>query len=298
MKRDIFRLSVLLAFVIAGFSACQDDLGEPVDNLNLDEVGDFEFFAITENVESAPISNAGVTPFIIPGENQGGNRTCEEVALAFDLDGGFEFSSDKVDYNGSFSGAFPQGLSVSTNGTYVWFTYESNEFCVGAVIVKGSNEANVYYYEGGIKSDYGLAAPLNASGNPAGLSNITFCFVRCDTPPPPPLCDWIGETAFGGDTEGEGSAWWFAFDTKGPAVQSIYAGQKLVEGAFVEYDADNDVLTIELGPKLRLETLKSYYHPRTEALIEEFNAEPVKVQGYEELPESRPAAGLLSGSSS
>lgn len=53
---------------------------------------------------------------------------------------------------------------------------------VGAVIVKGSNAANVYYYPNGTMKDSGLASPVNASGNPAGLSNLTFCFIECKQP--------------------------------------------------------------------------------------------------------------------
>jgi hypothetical protein len=53
---------------------------------------------------------------------------------------------------------------------------------VGAVIVKGSNNANVYYYSNVTMRDSGLASPCNASGTPAGLSNLTFCFVECEKP--------------------------------------------------------------------------------------------------------------------
>jgi hypothetical protein len=56
------------------------------------------------------------------------------------------------------------------------------KYKVGAVIVKGSNAANVYYYPGGIMEDSYLSAPLNASGKPAGLSNLSFCFVECEQP--------------------------------------------------------------------------------------------------------------------
>jgi hypothetical protein len=60
-----------------------------------------------------------------------------------------------------------------TDGTYVAW---SSTFGIGAVIVKGSNDANVYVYELQRTSDSGLAAPLNASGGSAGLSNLTFCW--------------------------------------------------------------------------------------------------------------------------
>jgi hypothetical protein len=64
-------------------------------------------------------------------------------------------------------------------------------YAVGAVIVKGSNQANVYFYGEfnedtetwsavGTLEDSGLSAPVNPSGKPAGLSNLTFCFIRVD----------------------------------------------------------------------------------------------------------------------
>ncbi len=88
--------------------------------------------------------------------------------------------------------------------------------------------------------------------------------------------EWNEETAYAGDTEGNGNAWWFYFDAAGPETQNIYAGQKLVEGASVTLD--NGTLTIELGPNMRLQ---------------EEEDEPVKIQGYNEIPGSRPASGLF-----
>ena len=123
---------------------------------------------------SAPTSNGGVTPYIIDGENPGGNRTCAEVGTAFFDDADYyEFSSGRIDHNGAFDQNFPEGLNVTTDGTYVSW---SSTFSIGTVIVKGSNEANIYVYDPQAMSDSGLAAPLNPSGNPAGLSNITFCW--------------------------------------------------------------------------------------------------------------------------
>jgi hypothetical protein len=46
------------------------------------------------------------------------------------------------------------------------------------VIVKGGPKANVYVYYPQRKGDKCLAAPPNASGKPAGLSNITFCWTK------------------------------------------------------------------------------------------------------------------------
>src|SRR5665648_831058 len=95
----------------------------------------------------------GVVPDIIEGANRGGNITCDEVASHFGLDSGFFYCGDKIDYeNGSFAGAFPAGLTVTViDGTFVSFRMDDliqfgdKFYKVGAVIVKGSNAANVYY---------------------------------------------------------------------------------------------------------------------------------------------------------
>jgi hypothetical protein len=96
----------------------------------------------------------------------GGNVTCAEL--------GYQFSSARVNYNdGAFDAAFPAGISVYTDGTYVSWT---STFGIGAVIVKGGPDANVYAYNPQAYSGSGLHSPVNASGKPAGLSNITFCW--------------------------------------------------------------------------------------------------------------------------
>jgi len=132
-----------------------------------------------------------VEPYIIPGENRGGNRTCAEVAAAFGLTSNPFLCGTKVDYSGDdFASKFPSWLNVSvTDGTYVSFNMDKcgmigdKYYRVGAVIVKGSSNANVYYYPEGTLSDSGLASPINPSGSPAGLSNLTFCFIECKEQP-------------------------------------------------------------------------------------------------------------------
>jgi hypothetical protein len=131
-----------------------------------------------ENVASTPVSDGGVTPYKIDGANSGGNRTCAEVGHAFFGDENYyQFSSERVNYDedtDTFDASFPAGLSVSvTDGTYVSF---NSSFGIGAVIVKGGNDANVYVYEPQANSDSGLGSPPNASGHSAGLSNLTFCW--------------------------------------------------------------------------------------------------------------------------
>ncbi|WP_057936821.1 hypothetical protein [Algoriphagus resistens] len=117
-------------------------------------------------------------PVIIPGENAGGNRTCDEVAAYFGSPG-FDFTTGKFDYNGGFSGAFPEGFTIETDGTNVsWSFIPPPGFCLKSIafIVKGSIGANVYNYGPGIYEDYGFTSPENASGDAACLRNLRVCY--------------------------------------------------------------------------------------------------------------------------
>lgn len=90
-------------------------------------------------------------------------------------------------------------------------------------------------------------------------------------------CNWTMETAFAGSDAGGGEAWWYYFDNTSGLTHPIYAGQNLVEGAYVQYL--NGIMTIELGPNMMLRDVQ----------------EAVKIQGYNEgeLPSFRPPAGLF-----
>lgn len=117
------------------------------------------------------------------GGNNGGNVECSEV-------GEFEFSSGRNNYKDfEFDSPWPEGLEVEVvDGTFVNWTFTAPEgYCLAnmAVIVKGGPAANVYDYASGITSDQGLKAPVNASGKPAALSNLTFCWNLVEEPEPP-----------------------------------------------------------------------------------------------------------------
>ncbi len=174
MKKLIYFLAAI--FMVAALGSCEQDEGE----ITLKK-GDAAASATPE-----PSDIMKVTPVIIPGANKGGNRTCAEVAAAFSLPSDYFLCGEKVDYyGGGFAGNFPDGVLVDvTHGKYVDFELEGpimigdKYYVVGAVIVKGGNAANVYFYPGGTMGDSGLTAPVNASGKAAGLSNLTFCLVE------------------------------------------------------------------------------------------------------------------------
>lgn len=135
----------------------------------------------TGNVASLPVSSEGIEPLIIPGINKGGNRTCAEVGSAFmNNPQYFDYCGTKIDFvDGEFIGEFPFGLNVIvTYGRFV--SFESSNCLkiggsyhkIGAVIVKGGDNANVYLYPDGSYGDRGLTAPVNHSDMPA--SEVVF----------------------------------------------------------------------------------------------------------------------------
>ena len=136
---------------------------------------------------STPTSALGVVPEIIDGENNGGNRTCMEVFDELGQGGecGVDFlCGEKVDYDegSGWASSFPAGLDVQLDGIHISFSIPgcleiNGEFWqVGAVIVKGTNAANIYWYPGGATADQGLAAP----GDKHMVSNLTFCLIPCE----------------------------------------------------------------------------------------------------------------------
>lgn len=288
----------------------------------------------------------------------GGNASCADVC-------NYENSSGRNDFvDGVFAMEWPEGLSVYVkDGKYVSWSFDPPAgYCLGelTVIVKGGSASNIYTYLGGESSDCGLVSPLTASGKPAALSNLTFCYDLIEKPEAPeaenkfaeyceddeiePLCAeatapegatvvyytsedgneiatetclsdfgslvlWAasvidgcesdertriillidekaacgtvfdddpeicyqGETAWGGSTAGGGPAWWFYFDTEDGSPQPIYAGQNPTNGT-VSFDGTN--IVIDLG----------------DSKLED-GTETVKIQGYDEVPAFRPAAG-------
>lgn len=112
---------------------------------------------------------------------------------------------------------------------------------------------------------------------------------KIDAPPPPPpvgidTTGWDEETAWAGDSEGPGSAWWFYIDASASnsIMQNIYAGKKQVVGAYVNYNKIEGTLTIALGGNMVFSQ-----HDKEGKVV----TEPVKIQGYTILPDDRPAAG-------
>jgi hypothetical protein len=235
--------------------------------------------AMVTGTASTPISTSQlITPYIIPGENPGGNRTCEEVATAFGLDP-FQFSSARVNYtDGAFDASFPEGFIINTNGTTVsWSFVPPTGKCLESIafIVKGGAAANVYVYGPDLYSDTGLASPINPSDGSAGLSNLTICYSLRD-------CDdqkcYDGETAWAAGTRYVTRGNWATYSTKSALETGVtlWAGQNINAGT-VKLENGEIVITLNSG----------FRFASTE--------ENVKIQDYSGKPAaSNPAPGQFS----
>jgi len=269
-------------------------------------------------IESKPISNGDITPYIISGENEGGNRTCDEVATAYSTPEktiSYLCGSEKIDYEDftlPSANVFENintikdadgndvlnpdcgKVSVTTDGTFVsWQGYpaEGLDSHDGlAAIVKGSNDANTYVYlDGSVDSDSGLASPVNNSEDSADLSNLTFCWnpgLPLDSDPPE-LC-YAGETAWSGGNRYVMQGNWATYTAYNgnEYTVSLNAGQTLTAGS-VTFPASNledktIIVTVTLNPGWRFQPPKE----------DETSIDNVKIQDYAATPAAvNPAPG-------
>jgi|GEM_PF-1501591 hypothetical protein len=246
---------------------------------------------------SEPISQGGITPYVISGDNQGGNRTCDEVGKAYFNNAlYYQCRSNKVNYtDGNFEGTFSDittsnpdcdrnNISVTTDGTYVSFI--ANPDGIGAAIVKGSNEANTYVYDPQRISDSGLASPVNASGHPSGLSNLTFCWNPVNQGGDECFTD---ETAWAAGTRYVSKGNWATY-TEYAAGKSVtlYAGQTYVAGTVSFSAPANGVVTITI-------TLNDGFRfALNPTEVDGVYKNNVKVQDYATIPPAvNPAPGLF-----
>ncbi|MFC8091835.1 hypothetical protein [Streptomyces sp. NPDC057301] len=84
--------------------------------------------------------------------------------------------------SGGEDGTITLGVTEGDQGQLLSFDFGvDSAFAAGAVIVKGSNNANIYDYRttmaGQIEADETLHAPINPSGGFADLSHVAFCIV-------------------------------------------------------------------------------------------------------------------------
>ena len=126
---------------------------------------------------SNPISTTmTVTPKLWPKDyGTGGNATCAQMGFQNDSSPGQTGGMNWGDPN-FFSHFSNLGITVDvTDGTYVG--WQSSTWPIDAVVLHGGSVgSNVYLYNSSFGPDTGLAPPLNSNSQPAGLSNLRFCW--------------------------------------------------------------------------------------------------------------------------
>jgi hypothetical protein len=256
---------------------------------------------LAQGTPSTPVSEGGVTPYIIPGSNPGGNRTCAEVGYVIHSNATYyscwsakfnypaDFPADFSDISGNLD-CERNVIEVETDGTYV--SFNSFPDGVGAALIKGSNDTNVYVYEPQAFTDAGLASPPNPNGEPAGLSNIGgFCW-NPDEPEGPPIGCWDGETAWAAGSRYVRRGNWATYTSYSnpPKTVNLLAGQTMLAGEVTFSAPDGGVvtITIELNEGWRFAMVP----------VGEENGLPifdnnVKVQHYASAPSGNPSPGLF-----
>ncbi len=167
---------LILALIVLSFlSSCDKQMAEE---------NDVSLKSAYVNYYTTPVSFNQVIPAVLAVDKpRGGNVACTDVEQAF---GSSLICGSKIDFTNEaeFEAAFPSWLNVQVDGIYISFSIngcgeiDGVPVKVGAVIVKGSNSASVYYYPNGTTSDSHLAAP----GDKYMVSNLTFCFIECEEP--------------------------------------------------------------------------------------------------------------------
>ncbi|OFX51293.1 MAG: hypothetical protein A2066_18065 [Bacteroidetes bacterium GWB2_41_8] len=170
-------------------------------------------------------------------------------------------------------GNFPVNTSFSTFQSAVSYEFNIADFSSCFVVALHANVSKLDEIGQVIQSETSWAAGTKFVTKGSWATYFEYCVVPCSPPPPPTSNEctvWDEDTAWGGTAAGAGSSWWFYYT--GVDSQTIWAGQTKNAGSVV---VENGVATITLNPGWELQ-------PGTES---------VKIQGYNTLPTSRPAAG-------
>lgn len=188
-------------------------------------------------------------------------------------------------------------IQVNTDGTLVSF-YGLDP--VGAAIIKGSNDANIYVYAPQVSDDSGLASPVNSSGGSAALSNIGgFCW-NPETANDPSQC-YEGETAWAAGTRYTKKGNWATFTPYSGSSKtvSLVAGQTMPAGS-VSFAPPTDgvvTVTVTLSGDWRF-ALAPVDEDEDGNIDRDENGNPIyddniKVQDYATAPAGNPAPGLF-----
>ena len=256
-----------------------------------------------DGTASEPVSINGVTPYIIPGANPGGNRTCAEAGYAFFGNATYyqcwSAKRDPDDFGLGFADISGNPLcdrndiTASNDGTYVEFTAWPDG--VGAALIKGgSGGGNVYVYQPQSLGDAGLASPPNSNDIPAALSHVdSFCWnpVQPQSGPPGPCYE--EETAWANGDRYVRKGNWATYTSYAGVEKSVvlFAGQTMDAGN-VTFSAPSDgmvTITIELNAGWRFALVPVGENNGTTIFDDN-----IKVQNYDGTPPGKnPAPGLF-----
>jgi hypothetical protein len=257
-------------------------------------------WAVEPNAGTASerVSDGGITPYIIDGTSSGGNRTCGEVGSAYFGNASYyqcfsgRINTPDIGPNAFVDVSLNQNCDqipaiTVTDGKFVAFTAEPDG--LGALIVKGSNDANTYVYEPQSTSDSGLTSPVNASGNPADLSNLTVCWNPQGEPPPACL---ENETAWADGDRYVRRGNWATYTSYADCANGVplFAGKNMDAGTVqcsAPDQSDVVTITVDLNEGWQFSVLPE---PDQDGVFDD----NIKVQDYDEQPpDENPSPGLF-----
>jgi hypothetical protein len=168
------------------------------------------------------------------------------------------YKSGDISYATSYTFVVPlAGFDVTCDETVLWLQAHA------AVVKIVDGEV--------VEGETAYGGDITKPKKGSWYGNIKYTVQCCEEEPP---CECQEETAWGGKTAGGGTSWWYYYDAEVGGVQTIWAGQHINVGT-VEVVEGTVYITLTGG--WELQDVK----------------EPVKIQGYNEIPASRPAAGLF-----
>lgn len=217
---------------------------------------------------------ASVDPVLFP-KTAGGEVA--ECAAAGDYEYAYKIDNWEGDMNDTYTASFEDGHKneitiLNSDGTY--FDWSATPYPIGAVIVKGGDAANVFYYDPQASSDTYLFSPNNDSNKPAEVSHATFCWN-----PEEKMC-FKEDTAWAAGSRYVKKGNWATFTSYPTGPVTLYAGQTMPAGT-VAFD--------EEGGKVRITiTLNSGW-----AFGANHLEENIHIEGYSSAPAGNPAPGLF-----
>jgi hypothetical protein len=228
---------------------------------------------------SVPVSAGGVTPYIIPGfaNNQSGFRTCEEVGQAFFGDPNYYQYSSYSNWDDGWDN-LPTGVTANRYGAPPSNVNWSSTFSIGAVLIRGGNDTNVYVYTPQSSGDTALGTPPQGAGGTRPAANQLGLCWNAEA-----VCEWTGETAWSAGPRYVVPGNWATYTpydaANAPFSVTLFAGQTMDAGTVSFSAPSGGMVTITIT----LNTGWRFYD----------DGENVKIQDYATAPSGNPAPGLF-----